>query len=294
MTLRNLGAWYTPERAAMYDGAGDLVLANWHSLLAQRQGLLKGPDNAYSGFKTIEQDPLACRVAPVGLPPPVREQNPLVVLDLADLYKNEPWASQVAQVVANYERDQRDVLLDRLLGRTKLADDIQTVHQVVLECAGDDNPDAKELLELFRPLRADVLVHLTVDLDRGDYELLTGFQRWLRTEREKMRTAGIQPTGVPRGRARKKVRFSPADIARWGQLRVLAAIDIELACRYYGWTQPTAQQLGALLFPSASDIDTTDKVRQQVKPLVRRLLSDASLDAMRIQRQHEIGDPSAA
>lgn len=128
--------------------------------------------------------------------------------------------------------------------------------------------------------KSDGLAIVEVQLSAPDDIVMAHFAEWLSEARAK--------SNYPKG---PKKRFTPGELAKWSQNRVLQYLDLQTAARLAG-VSPTQAQFGDLLF-SDQPIDRTEKIRKTVEPLSKYLLSDeviealhAAANAARIQRRN--------
>ncbi|MEM9403298.1 MAG: DUF6387 family protein [Pseudomonadota bacterium] len=114
-------------------------------------------------------------------------------------------------------------------------------------------------------------LHVTVDLEATDKQVIEDFKKWLKEAREHhdMKT---------------KRTFTAADMGKWASHQVLAYMDLKIWA-FMETHKPTHQELGELLFPNNLNYEMPNKINQTVEPLARQVLKPYVLAAM----EHQIG-----
>jgi hypothetical protein len=113
---------------------------------------------------------------------------------------------------------------------------------------------------------------LSVDLNVSDEQLINEFIRWLQVKREQM--------GTP---PRQKM-FTSTDFYRWKNLRILPYLDLTIMASFER-KKLTYNYIGQKLFPDIYDVDLTQKVRQQVKPLADSLIMTENLSVLKFSKR---------
>lgn len=109
--------------------------------------------------------------------------------------------------------------------------------------------------------------YLRVNLQAPDDVILQDFNSWLASARRR-----------PEFASSPVKRFSPAELSRWAQNRVLMYLDLTVLADFLGVEVPN-HVLGAAMFPDM-EVDATEKVRKTVAPLARELTEGPFLEAL--------------
>jgi len=109
---------------------------------------------------------------------------------------------------------------------------------------------------------------LSVDLSVSDEQLTYNFTRWLKEKR-------VQMGNMPR-----RKMFRSNDFDRWEKHKILPYLDLTLIASSER-KELTQNYIGKNLFPSDYDVDLTQKIRQQVKPLADLLITSEVLSVLR-------------
>lgn len=112
---------------------------------------------------------------------------------------------------------------------------------------------------------------VSVDLGASDEHLLEEFKRWIKATRG---AAGLSK--IPRW-------YTPADFAKWHEMRFLAYLDLTFWARVRGghFTLPV---LGKALFPTEFNVGLEDRVRKVVAPGASAIVTEESVSALNAQR----------
>lgn len=112
-----------------------------------------------------------------------------------------------------------------------------------------------------------------VDLSVPDEILVEGFKNWL------VHARGIHATAFGENNLRKEVKnhFKLSFLKRWKSLRVLAYLDMKILSSFFNQS-PTLKQYGDALYFDEYDVDTTEKVRKTLLPLVQEILDGNCLE----------------
>jgi len=113
---------------------------------------------------------------------------------------------------------------------------------------------------------------LSVDLNVSDEQLTNDFNRWLQEKRVQMENA-----------PRRKM-FSSNDFDRWEKHKILPYLDLTLTASSER-KELTQNYIGKKLYPDIYDIDLTQKIRQQVKPLADSLITSEVLSVLRCSKR---------
>ncbi len=117
-------------------------------------------------------------------------------------------------------------------------------------------------------------VSATIDITAPDEVLFGDFKAWLSKAREKTRI------GAP------KRKFTKKDFQKWSDYQVLAYLDLSIWAFVDGMTI-TNYLMGEALFPHEKEIDPTEKIRQTVSPLAKRLVSTEIIYSLAAQEHAE-------
>ncbi|WP_140919729.1 DUF6387 family protein [Limnobaculum xujianqingii] len=112
------------------------------------------------------------------------------------------------------------------------------------------------------------LVWAEIDLNAPDDILLDGFKNWLVRARAHHNTINGNVTH----HSSVKNNVKPAHMKKWHSMRVLAYLDIKIFSSFINAPLTLNQYADALYFDEP-DIDTTEKVRKTLIPLVNEILS---------------------
>lgn len=112
-----------------------------------------------------------------------------------------------------------------------------------------------------------------VDLSVPDDILVEGFKNWLAYAREKHGEL------FGNGEQKKEIKnhFKISLLKRWRSLRVLAYLDMKILAEFFN-QNPTLKQYGDALYFDEYDIDTTEKVRKTLIPVVQDIMNGHCLD----------------
>lgn len=112
-----------------------------------------------------------------------------------------------------------------------------------------------------------------IDLSLPDDILIDGFKQWLSDVRE--RHADI--FGKESENEWKKNTFKLSLLKRWKNLRVLAYLDMKILSDFFN-QQPKFKEYGDALYFDEYDVDTTEKVRKTLLPLVQNIFNGSCLE----------------
>lgn len=104
---------------------------------------------------------------------------------------------------------------------------------------------------------------IAIDLKATDEKLKLAFEEWLAIKRKEQHQLNLP--------LQRQKPFQASDFDRWYKLRVLPYLDMTIALIYTGQTA-TQRTLGDRLFFD-EDVDTTEKVRKTLRPLVREIMN---------------------
>lgn len=112
-----------------------------------------------------------------------------------------------------------------------------------------------------------------IDLSIPDEILIEGFKNWIVHARK----AHNDAFGEDSHKKDIKNNFKSSLLKRWRNLRVLAYLDMKILSIFFNQT-PTLKQYGDALYHDEFDVDTTEKVRKTLIPLVQEILEGNSLE----------------
>ncbi|EOY4401245.1 DUF6387 family protein [Raoultella sp. T31] len=112
-----------------------------------------------------------------------------------------------------------------------------------------------------------------VDLSVPDEILIEGFKTWIFHARK----AHEEVFGDDSPKKNIKNHFKLSLLKRWKSLRVLAYLDMKILSDFFNQC-PTLKQYGDALYYDEFDVDTTEKVRKTLIPLVQDILDGNSLE----------------
>jgi hypothetical protein len=109
---------------------------------------------------------------------------------------------------------------------------------------------------------------ITVDLRASDEDLILEFKNWLYEKRKSQKDIGF----------REKM-FGEKEFSDWIKNRILPYLDLTIIAKAKG-IKITNALMGNLLFPDDIEVDVAEKVRKTVKPMAKKVMSIAFLDAL--------------
>jgi len=112
-----------------------------------------------------------------------------------------------------------------------------------------------------------------VDLSAPDFVLLDAFKNWIIETREDIN----QREKLSDVKLVDNHQIKKSNIKKWHSMRVIPFLDLKiLTC--YEKVQLTMKQIGDIIYPDEFDIDTTEKVRKTLSPLVNDIMNYKYLD----------------
>jgi hypothetical protein len=115
---------------------------------------------------------------------------------------------------------------------------------------------------------------ICLDMTAPDEVLIAEFKAWLLNSREKFKIPA--PTRS----------FTAKDFKKWSDHQVLPYLDLRLWALVQGVTI-TNKLMGEAIFPDEFDLDTTEKIRQTIAPLAKRLISPEIVFSLHAQQESE-------
>lgn len=112
-----------------------------------------------------------------------------------------------------------------------------------------------------------------IDLSVPDDILIEGFKTWISHARK----AHEEVFGEDSPKRDIKNHFKLSLLKRWKSLRVLPYLDMKILSMFFN-QYPTLRQYGDALYSDEFDVDTTEKVRKTLIPLVQDLMEGNSLE----------------
>lgn len=119
-----------------------------------------------------------------------------------------------------------------------------------------------------------------VDLNSSDEVLIEAFKNWLPKARDLHNKVFSEERGAV------KSKFKKSLLKKWKELRVIAYLDMRILAEYFQQS-PTMKQYADAVYHDLYDIDTTEKVRKTLLPVINDIMDGYCLDDLMRQIQAE-------